>query len=130
MTRLKESDMYNWKRMGAFRESLVSNSSNSGIISNDKPQTRKQFLKDAVEFINQIGKDVDLGSDGLFDTIKHQNKVLKDVLTGKKELRASQLAAKQSQEVNHVIDRLITLKNNGILSEEDFTRKVTEAAGF
>ncbi|PXF40336.1 hypothetical protein BWQ96_09957 [Gracilariopsis chorda] len=133
MTRLNELDMYNWKKMRAFRKSLVSNASNhSGSVSNDKPQTRKELLKDAVDCIKQISKAMDLGSDGSIDSIKHQNKalVLENDLTGKKELRASELAAKQIQELDGVMNRLITLKNNGIRSEEGCTCKLRVAVGL
>lgn len=73
---------------------------------------------------------LDKGSKGLIAALENHTEVTDDDILSKKELRASQSEAQKSQETDQVINRLIKLKENGIISEEAFKQNVKVATGL
>ncbi|PXF40891.1 hypothetical protein BWQ96_09384 [Gracilariopsis chorda] len=144
MQKLKESDTYNKKKMGDFRESLISqsttNSDDSGsesvidLVPEEKTQveekislanpSKKKLLRDTVTAISSMVTVVEEKSDNLCRAVEKQTMVQENDVVSGKTLREEQLKSLQSKEVNRQIKQLILLREQGIISEVELTERV------
>ena len=155
LVQLKKTDTFNRKKMSDFREALIAGtvetrttdhaSSSEPRVSaaqvvNDEAvektdvkfqnKTKKELFASAVNAISEMTAAVEANSTALTETVTEQNSIFKEDCEGKKMLREQQLATLKSEELDRQINRLATLRDAGVLSDEEFKSRVKKIAGL
>lgn len=136
LQRLKRSDMYSKLKMGELRDKLATSDipngdgkrdgSSNGQPSSSGRATKKDLMLRNSEAMERMVDAIDSGTASVTQAMADQAKILQEGL----DVKLADFNRKKAKDAEEVLDmklkRLILLRDNGVLSDEDFKRRASE----
>ncbi|PXF44170.1 hypothetical protein BWQ96_06079 [Gracilariopsis chorda] len=141
LAKLKQTDTFHRRKMSGFRESLATGVVAAAVVGSGRPvgttsgtteaasssvsvpSTKKELLRSAVESMDRMTAVVETGSKDLTQAVLYQNAVYEKDMQGKEPLRKGQLQSLKAADAQRSLDMLVVLKNEGVISEEEFKKR-------
>ncbi|PXF42341.1 hypothetical protein BWQ96_07930 [Gracilariopsis chorda] len=140
MRRLKKTKNFNKKKMSNFREHLAngflvfdvgtdaeksaSNSRSGSIETKQQRQSKRELMENAVDDVSSMVEVIETKSSDFTRAVQEQTKLQSEDVKNRQDLRELQIKTLQSEEVDTKMKRLIIMRDQQVITEEEFKEKI------
>ena len=142
LQRLKSSDVYCKLKMGEFRDELaakmsVEGCSSSGAAksklvsaSSSSRQSKMDIIGRTADAIERMVDVVDIGTSSVTQVLADQSDLLKENLNLSRKSLERKHQRDNEDRIDRQLNRLILLRDSGVISSNEYKKKATELVGL